>query len=427
LSSFDSDLNLEAAKEPAPDGPGSFAEQAQRILGNLKIALSRVVDSIPGAAISRPTELARALALDNGLAWKISKIIDGKDLFSSAKYIPGSPGLNKFLKAASKHKVPKDQVTQAGRACEAFFEFVRAQAGNRKSFDLMVAGCVQEDRALPDVEHRKGAFLHGSYLWGVSARVHLHTCILKASEKPGFLDAATVRGFVDLSWIRQNVPWRISRMYTRDDAGEERTTFDREPISPPPKGAGNESDLPLFWEFCSHPLPKLRRVTDPRGAITYELVESSVGRGGSLTCIHAERIRGVEPRYRDDRHRDLVICVQPRTPSEVLITDLIVHRDLFGPLSPRLEMLSDLFGDALQIEPFECDRIQMSETLEHLGAGVEILRVPEIPRYQEMIGRAFDRLGWESSDFEVYRLRIPYPLIPTCIFIRQELPRAPKK
>jgi hypothetical protein len=164
-----------------------------------------------------------------------------------------------------------------------------------------------------------------------------------------------------------------------------------------------------------------------RGTLAYELLESSVGRSGSLTCIHAEVIRGVEPRYQDDRHRDLVICVQPRTPSEVLITDLIVHRDLFGPLSLRLEMISDLFGDGLEIEPFECDRLQVSETIEHLGAGVEILRAPEIPRYEEMIRCAFDRLRWDSSEFEVYRLRIPYPLIPTCIIIRQELPHAPKK
>ena len=150
-----------------------------------------------------------------------------------------------------------------------------------------------------------------------------------------------------------------------------------------------------------------------------------MGRGGSLTSIHGEVIRGVEPRYRDAQHRDLVIGVQPRTPSELLITDLILHRDLFEDPAPRLEVLSDLFGDALAIEPFECDRLETSETIELLGAGVEVLRAPEIPRYTEMIRYAYDRLGWKGSEFDVYRLRIAYPLIPTCLFIRQELPAAP--
>jgi hypothetical protein len=90
-------------------------------------------------------------------------------------------------------------------------------------------------------------------------------------------------------------------------------------------------------------------------------------------------------------------------------------------------VVSDLFGDALKIDPFECDLLHVSETIEHLGAGVEILRAPEIPRYEEMISCAFERLGWNGSEFEVYRLRIPYPLIPTGIFIRQELPRASRK
>jgi len=31
-------------------------------------------------------------------------------------------------------------------------------------------------------------------------------------------------------------------------------------------------------------------------------------------------------------------------------------------------------------------------------------------------------VGWPESEFDVYRLRVPHPLIPTTLWIAQDLP-----
>ena len=42
-----------------------------------------------------------------------------------------------------------------------------------------------------------------------------------------------------------------------------------------------------------------------------------------------------------------------------------------------------------------------------------------------MISYVMEKLGWEADRFHVYRLTQEYPLIPTALVMRHELPDAP--
>jgi hypothetical protein len=402
----------------------SFTEEAERAIEPLRSALGAIVDQLPGEAIVRPSQLADVLNLDAPLAWRISKVVSARDPFLASQYVPGPTGLRNFLRAAARCNVSREATSRAKAAFDDFRRVMKTHAGDRSSFEAMLAGHVTEDPARVDLAQRKAAFRPLSYIWGVQARTHLHTYVIRASDDENFLDLATLRGFVDLRWIRPDVPWRISRPYTVDVSGRLRAPLERAPLSPGPEDPTQPLDLPLMYDFCSRPLPPMRRADGSRNDMAYQLVEGSVGNTGSLTCFLGEIIRGAEPRYRQGEQRQLRLVALPRTPCQALIFDVLIHRDAIGRVALRAEAFSDLFDREIHNQPADFDRLPLHECVERLGSGGDAVRTPEVPRYPEMIRYALEHLGWPEQEFDVYRLRVPYPPIPTMIRIAQDLPEA---
>ena len=404
-----------------------FDVEAERRIRELKQSLGRVIESLPGQRVGRPSELGNTLVLDTMLAWKIWKVVHGADPFEAARYMPGASGMRQFLRAAKKQHADADAVKVAQEAYDIYQKLIRAHAGDRKSFDMMLAGHVTKDRARADIEHRRGAFQHLSYIWGVQARAQIHTLLLCNSETPGYFDTAAIRGFYDLRRIRPKVPWRIARCFTVDDAGRMQTTFVREPLDPAPLNKNELSDLPLMREFCSQPLPECQRVQGPQGQIVYQLAEGAVGNAGLLTCLTGEVIRATEPRFRDGVHENLVLQASTRTPCELMQFDVLVDQRMFERYEPTLDVFSALFLRELNARPMECDRLPVHETIDFLGSGLGVVRAAGIPRYEEMIASVFSRLGWNADGFDVYRLRMEYPPIPATVHITQTLPDMPER
>jgi hypothetical protein len=387
--------------------------------------MARVIESLPGHRIRRAAELGDALDLDGRLAWKISRVVNDSDPFAAARFVPGAGGVREFLRAARRKQAAESDLEAVQDAYAGFSDLVRAHAGDRKTFDMMAAGLVKTDRARGELEHRKGAFHHLSYVLGVQAQTQLHTYILAPSNQAAFFDLAIIRGFVDLRRIRPSVPWRIIRPYTVDDAGNLRISFVRQPLEEAEASRPPDLDLPIWSKFCSDPLPPFRRVAGSTGQVEYQLGEGNVGNAGLFTVVIAEVLQAVEPRYRDEHHHDLVVQARIRTPCKALVFDLLVHRGLFGRIAPTLLMYSDLFTGGLSAELQSCDRLPVFEKVEYLGEGIGAARAAEIPRYEEMVAEAFDRLRWDPEQFEVHRLRMLYPPIPSTVSLQHELPVSP--
>ena len=400
-----------------------FADDARRALHGLRGALREVIDRLPSGPIVRASQLAGALDLDARLAWKIWKVIGLQDPFAASQLVPGRAGIRIFLRAANRHKVGEDVLKSVDAAFGEFQRVMKSHAGDRRSFNAMLAGHATGNELRADLEHRKGVFHHLSFLWGVQARTHLSSFIVRASEdRQGYSDIVTLRGFVDLRWIRPNVSWRVRRMSTIDNFGNVRTDFGRQPLSPVPEGERDGAEVPLLREFCSQPPPELRVPDNFPADMWYQLVEGAVGNSGSLTCLLGEIGRGVEPYVRSEYYPHLVFAAYPRTPAETLIFDLIIHRDMLGRLNPTAHMFGDLFNRGFNDPPSEVDRLPLGEKVEFLGSGADAVNAAEVPRYPEMARFALDRVGWPESEFDVYRLRVPYPLIPTRLEIAQEFP-----
>ena len=66
--------------------------------------------------------------------------------------------------------------------------------------------------------------------------------------------------------------------------------------------------------------------------------------------------------------------------------------------------------------------MELLESVMYLGQGLSVLPTREVPRYVELARYATDRLGWDADRFDVYRCRIEYPVMPSTVVLRFDLP-----
>jgi hypothetical protein len=407
--------------KPGPDH-ARFADDATDVMDSLRQALADTVESLQPAH-GLATELAAALRIDTKLAWKINRIVAAGDPFSAARYVPGPAGFRSFLRAAKRHGATRDGVARAQAAFERFAQLVRLHAGSRRAFDVLVAGHTEEDQARAKLEQRRAMFEGGSFVWGVQARVAFRADILAPSEDEAMFDFATIRGFVDLRRLRPNVAWRIGRTYSADRSGQVHTQFVRERIEPAPPSHESDEALPLMASFCSTPTPECRRVESDTG-VEYELVEGAVGNLGSLTCVLGEIVRRTEPRRRTAEYPDFTQMFRLRTPAELAMFDVLIHRELFGRrITPEFIAYSDLFADRVIPRYRACDRLVVEEEIAFLGTGAACAATPTVERYDTMIRAAIERGGWNEAEFDVFRVRLRYPPIPSTLVVTHELPQ----
>ncbi len=404
--------------QPTPE----FAVHAEDVVQRLRSALADVIAGLPGFRYRRPNDLALELGLDPKLAWKVGRCINGSDPFAAAQFIPGPAGMRAFLAAARRRQAPPTTVHTGEEAYEAFRVLVHAHAYSRKYFNMLAAGHATTEQVRSDVEHRRLAFDGNTYVWGVQARTIFRTNLLYPSSDSPTWDLVAIRGWVDLCRMRPNVTWRLPRTVSVDDAHRVHTNTVHAALDPHTPATA-DAGAPLLRRFCTQPLPQFRPVTAAHGGVEYEFVQNSVGNTARLTCVTAETLRAVEPRHRTDLYEDFCAMFAVRTPAEVLVFDLLVHRELFvggGPF--RAELYSDLFGGGPEVRYEASDRLELHERLEELGYGAGVAHTSHIPRYPEMLRYACSQMKWDESQFRVYRLRLQYPPLPTTVMLRCALP-----
>jgi hypothetical protein len=62
----------------------------------------------------------------------------------------------------------------------------------------------------------------------------------------------------------------------------------------------------------------------------------------------------------------------------------------------------------------------LTEQATHLGAGIGAMETPDVPRYPEMIHSVLTEAGWIGTTFDIYHVRVRYPIMHTLIHIQAD-------
>ena len=368
-----------------------------------------------GLGDARPSELGRRLGLDKTLAWKIVRFSAGADALSAAKHMPGSGGVGIALDAATARGVADAHIHAVREADRALREFVRVHAGDRRTFEAMLAGAERDEAVI--AEERKAFYQAGSAIWGVRARVQFLTLAIKPSEDhPDLLDGLYIGGLIDLERLRPDVPWIVRRLRAyQKDALRDPVRVVRTPLVQPSSPARDGPALALVPEFCSQPAPEIRQFEGKDGWVFDEVAPGPVGRRGAVTCVLGEAYSNALPHRWSEDNREAVYALTLRTPVEAVVYDLLVHRSLehFGDAETReyglIEDRPTSFGGA------GGSPVMLAEPRPAASLGQPpVLSTRKLAGYTDMVSRAFELRGWGGAgEFRGYRAELEYPPVPS--------------
>jgi hypothetical protein len=386
--------------------------------------MADVVARVPGH-VTTPTDLRRALRVDMNLCCKVLKVVSASGALLAGLRLPGIMAVRAFFKAARKAGVPAEADERAERAADAIDRLVETHAGDRTTFDSMISALVDAEEAHQiTFQHRRATFRGQKHLFGMQARVYFKCLLIQPSAAdPRLLDLANVTGYDALSLLRPaTAPIVLTPAYTTDDDGTVRKVL-REPLD---AAADPAAGVALLPEFCSKPTMRLCEVPAAPGRVLGELEGIGVGNTAAVTCVEGHMNRAAVPRYREPGNHIGGHLAEIRVPCETLLLDLVVREDTYGRMAPTAHFCSDHLARESRpggVAPWQ--KLESTESVQHLGRGASVLYTPDYPRYPELARYACERLNWEADRFDVYRCRIEYPVLPSTVALFFDLPEAP--
>ncbi len=421
-----------AASELKNADQAAFEAQAGRVLQEVRGAMAGVIAAIPGAGalsggggeIRTATDLQRILGIRKTLAWQIFRIAYAADPLAEGGKVPGKGAMQRFFDAATAQGVPAKPIESASAALEAFDDLVRTHAGDRASFASLISGVASEGGEQANLQYKRMAFRGNTHLWGVQAKAQLQCMILHPAADPELFDVALVLGYVGLQRSRSAsrlVLWRTS--FGDSDYEAFGPSFAREPLE---GGPGAQHGVSLLSSFCSQPLPELCITEHEPKIVQTELVGNGIGRTSAVTIIHGQVLRNVTSMYSDDTPPSLSSDARIRLPAEVLVHDVLIHEDFVGltsSLTPEVFVSGGNHWDVPSTpESDQANRLDLRESAVYLGKGLSVLHTPDVPRLAEMVEYTCEQLGWDVNRFDAYRCRVQYPVMPSKVTMRFELP-----
>ncbi len=379
--------------QPAP--LTSLAKERIRSLGkDLQQALGAVLDGIRGPD-SGPVALAASTGMNPAFASRLMKALRQEDPAAVVYHLPGPEPLRRFVDAAAAAGVPRHICALAERAIADLQHCIRVEAGGRSSLHAVVASWLPEHEAGFALARKQEMFRAWSQLKGAAVRLNLATAMLLPSAQPGRYDVVWIMGLLGL---RRTRPGATVKLATRRLAG-----------------AGDSARAPdpqALRDFCSGTPASVeaRRVGD---TMHYLLGGRGVGLGTAADLLFAEVNRG-EVRYGrppGSPPRRSHVFAEIATPCRALVFDLFVHPELFPGQQPALRIYDTAFDGVADVnDPArDVDLLDLPESVAALDSRPAAWRIPEMPRYAELIAHVAAGVGADAARLRPWRCRIEYP------------------
>jgi hypothetical protein len=373
-----------------------FRVEASDVLASLRKRVANVLADLGN--FSRPADLQHALSLDKTLGRQIFKLASTAEPLGLGGVVPSRVALGRFLDLAGERGIVQEKLTSVWQAFEEFEKLVKTHAGDRVTFNSMVAAAsgVDEEWLSADMQHRRNAFRAMSHTMGMQAKTRLQLAVISHSTDGSSYSFARVSGFIGLRTLRTVPRVRVDGMTL--SAGKDSVHGTIEPL-----GLSDELGGHLLTSYSTHPLPSLRLESKDNGGVqTREVMmdHPKIGNTGATNLLFGSVHRSV-PR----NNEPFRIHVTSVRPVEVLLFDVLSKPGLL-PGKPKCEAVlgyhNELSEERMPLEgKFEAER---------LGSGPAALATPEVPRYAEMLDEVSLKLGWDLDDYIAIRIRVEFPL-----------------
>ncbi len=404
----------------AETSTADFVPAAERAIRRSQRALRAVMDDA-GLEDARAVDLARTLKLDKTLAWKVARFTIDADPQEAFRHLPGRGGMELVVTAAKKLGIASGRLEEARKADRDLRGLVRLHAGDRRTFEAMLAG-VRPDAAA-ELEERKAYFKSGSAIWGVRAHAQVLTLALKpADDAPDKLDCISLSGFVRLERLRSDVPWVVRRLRTHADDGTAYEPFERVPLDAAGAASAGSGERPLalMADYCSQPLPTIRQRMADNGWLYDEIAPGDVGRPGAVTVVSGERYRHALPRHRSADNTEGRYVLTVRTPLERVQLDLLLHPSLTNFRWPSVTVTGNLEERASseRAPGRELFPVRPAEAVTPGSASFDA----NLLDLRQLLPDAFERGGFgDVSSYRGFRATVEYPPSPCEVMVTSEL------
>lgn len=390
------------AGQSAEAPTSAFEVAAKAALNRLRVAVAKLVGSSP-VPVKRATDLQRLLGVDVPLGWQVFRLSKAPSPLAAIAFVPRRGPMVRTLKMALAKGFAEDAVTEVEAAYAELEHVIEYHAGDRETFDSMVASLGGESSKQIDLKDRRAAFRANARVWGFHAKVRYMCSIWHASRRPGFQVLASVTGCTELRQMRRVPPITLAQGAQRilHESSDARGQLMQDPRIP----------FSLIAQFCTQPLPELVRIQDG-DQFRDTLRLTGIGRSAPVDCFAYDVVQDCPIETTDPGWGTKF---QLRMPAELMIVDLLVPRG-WGDLST---LTMTLHGDPTDLESMFTDpdpyRLPSRDTAQHLGIDLAAMHDPSLPRCTALVKHVLDQLEWSGTSFDIFRCRIPYPIMHSMV------------
>lgn len=394
-----------------------FEAKALTVMNRVAAAMRSLVNAVPGA-VESAADLERKLGVTKKVAWQVYKITEARDAIAAATFVPGADPVRKLLAAAEKSRVPVSLRSELAEAFDAFESLVHEHAGDRASFlsmlDSMMGNADIEAGADVDRLHRRACFRSYSHFLGIQIATRYSIMMVREDpDCPGHNMFVSLRARLGLRRLRPEATVGVDRYFVTTGLEHLNAAPVPEPLDPV---AFRKYSAPILPAFCTSPLPKLTTIDEGGGIARVELAEREVGRSGAADLVLGTVTRAVpRPHGRDGAPHGFHTMSTNDVPTQLIVLDAMVRRADFGIVKPETYVYANPRAEESKEQRDKSPLLRCRERVEHVGSGLSSTASGDLPCYTEMVAHICGRLGWDPNEFDVYRLRIEYPLMHTAI------------
>jgi hypothetical protein len=416
MSDFPEPMSELQADAPAPSLEPAERAAAAQVARRLAVELRAILTLLPKEERTA-SAMARALQVDRNTCQRlVASLAADEPNESLLVRLPGVQGLRQVIDAMGKRcrePAAGEQLAAAAAAIDALQVLIDRVAGSQRRLRHRLEADIDfgaESRGPGDDSHaRRALFRAAAELVGRWSDVMTTMSIIRPHPSdPGLTETARIQGRIGHMWRASAVPLEIGAstpgVIALDPVNGTtmHTLHDR-----PARGDTPDS---LLTDFCSRPLPRVTsrahgkqsiQVIDPSEPASSRPIDIFVGHRRSTPDRHPATL---DPPVGEIS--SLIVY-----PSRRLLADVFLHRDVARHCTPTTELhLGGFPAGASGHRARWSTRFPGGPRLDLLGAGLARTATPAYPRYTELTGHIFERLGWDPAHFIGYRIDVTYPI-----------------